>query len=82
MNPPNPDYDALRRKVLLGAAAAAATALTGGALAQSRTDDRPRQLDNKPMPEPAPERSAGPVKPGRGSMLTRKVAVVTGPRAA
>jgi nucleoside-diphosphate-sugar epimerase len=35
-------------------------------------------LDGKPMPEPPAERSAGPIRPGRGSMLQDKVAVVTG----
>ena len=30
------------------------------------------------MPEPPPERSAGPIRPGRGTMLTGKIAVVTG----
>jgi hypothetical protein len=35
-------------------------------------------LDGKPMPEPPAERSAEPIRPGRGSMLQDKVAVVTG----
>jgi NAD(P)-dependent dehydrogenase (short-subunit alcohol dehydrogenase family) len=30
------------------------------------------------MPEPNPDQSAGPVRPGRGSQLADKVAVVTG----
>jgi NAD(P)-dependent dehydrogenase (short-subunit alcohol dehydrogenase family) len=30
------------------------------------------------MPEPSPDRSAGPIRPGRGSHLTGKVAIVTG----
>ncbi|MBV8742032.1 MAG: mycofactocin-coupled SDR family oxidoreductase [Sinobacteraceae bacterium] len=38
----------------------------------------PRELDGQPVPEPPPERSAGPVKAARGSVLTGKVAVVTG----
>ncbi len=38
----------------------------------------PRILNGQPVPEPPPERSAGPVKPGRGSALEGKVAVVTG----
>jgi NAD(P)-dependent dehydrogenase (short-subunit alcohol dehydrogenase family) len=46
--------------------------------AQSRTDTAPRMLDGQPMPEPSPEQSAGPVRPGRGSALNGKVAVVTG----
>jgi hypothetical protein len=48
-----------------------------GAVAQRRTD-APGSLDNQPRPEPAPEKSAGPVKPGRSSSLAGKVAVVTG----
>jgi NAD(P)-dependent dehydrogenase (short-subunit alcohol dehydrogenase family) len=43
-----------------------------------RTDTEPRTLDGQPVPEPPSEKSAGPVKPGRGSALTGKVAVVTG----
>jgi NAD(P)-dependent dehydrogenase (short-subunit alcohol dehydrogenase family) len=61
---------------LSGAAAVAARGANGGG--QGRTDVDPRVLDGKPMPEPSPEKSAGPVKPGRGSALTGKVAVVTG----
>jgi NAD(P)-dependent dehydrogenase (short-subunit alcohol dehydrogenase family) len=79
MNSRITDHDAIRRNMLLGGAAAAGAAFTGAALAQTRTDEsQPRQLDNKPMPEPAPDKSAGPVKPGRGTALAGKVAVVTG----
>jgi NAD(P)-dependent dehydrogenase (short-subunit alcohol dehydrogenase family) len=35
-------------------------------------------LDGKPMPEPSPQQSAGPVRRGRGTMLDGKVGVVTG----
>ena len=66
-----------RRSVVLGAAAVGA-AMAGSAAAQTRTDVEPRVLNGQPVPEPPPERSAGPVRPGRGSMLTGKVAVVTG----
>jgi NAD(P)-dependent dehydrogenase (short-subunit alcohol dehydrogenase family) len=45
---------------------------------QSRTDTDSRTLDGRPGPEPLPQKSAGPVKPGRGSPLGGKVAVVTG----
>jgi NAD(P)-dependent dehydrogenase (short-subunit alcohol dehydrogenase family) len=69
-------FDAARRKFML--ATAAGLAVTGNAAAQSRTDEGPRTLNGQPMPEPGPEKSAGPVKPGRGSSLTGKVAVVTG----
>jgi NAD(P)-dependent dehydrogenase (short-subunit alcohol dehydrogenase family) len=69
-------FEVARRKFML--AAAAGFAVTGNAAAQSRTDEGPRTLDGQPMPEPGPEKSAGPVRPGRGSSLTGKVAVVTG----
>lgn len=43
------------------------------------SDDRPPiELDGKAMPEPPAERSGGPIRSGRGSMLQDKVAVVTG----
>src|SRR5580704_15571214 len=61
-------FEVARRKFML--AAAAGFAVTGNAAAQSRTDEGPRTLDGQPMPEPGPEKSAGPVRPGRGSSLT------------
>jgi hypothetical protein len=60
--------DPVRRGLVLGGAAAAGVAMVSGAVAHRRTD-APGSLDNQPMPEPAPEKSAGPVKPGRGSSL-------------
>lgn len=60
------------------AVAGAAIAGSGVLYAQSRTDTEPRTLDGQPVPEPPAEKSAGPVKPGRGSALGGKVAVVTG----
>jgi NAD(P)-dependent dehydrogenase (short-subunit alcohol dehydrogenase family) len=68
----------MRRGVLKGAAAATAFAAMGQAAAQSRSDEGPRQLEGQPVPEPPAERSAGPIRPGRGTVLTDKVAVVTG----
>ena len=78
--------DPVRRSLVLGGSiATAGLALAGTAAAQTaspapgaRTDTAPKTLDGQPMPEPPPERSAGPVRPGRGSMLAGKVAVVTG----
>jgi NAD(P)-dependent dehydrogenase (short-subunit alcohol dehydrogenase family) len=69
-----------RRTVLMGAAIAGATvAAAGAAAAQQRTDaDWPPVLDGQPVPEPPPEKSAGPVRPARGTQLAGKVAVVTG----
>ncbi|MBV8193090.1 MAG: SDR family NAD(P)-dependent oxidoreductase [Alphaproteobacteria bacterium] len=46
--------------------------------ADGRSDTSPRELHGNPMPEPAPGQSAGPIKPGRGSALEGKLAVVTG----
>ena len=43
-----------------------------------QTDDKPKELAGKPMPEPSPPQSSGPIAPGRGSNLAGKVAVVTG----
>lgn len=75
------NFDPLRRTfVLTGGVALTGTAMASVAAPpqQGRTDTAPRLLDGKPMPEPPAERSAGPVKPGRGSSLAGKVAVVTG----
>ena len=72
------EHDPLRRSLVVGGGIAAGVALAGGAAAQSRTDGGRTELDGKAMPEPPAEKSAGPIKPGRGSMLTGKVAVVTG----
>ncbi|MBV9459555.1 MAG: SDR family NAD(P)-dependent oxidoreductase [Bradyrhizobium sp.] len=68
----------MRRGILKGAAAATAFAAVSRAAAQSRSDQGPRQLEGQPVPEPPAERSAGPIRPGRGTVLTGKVAVVTG----
>jgi len=73
---------ALRRALVLGGGLAATVAFTGTAAAQTgqatQTETGPAVLDGNPVPEPPPEKSAGPVRPGRGSVLTGKVAVVTG----
>ena len=66
-----------RRNLLLGAAAAS-VAFAGSANAQSRTDIRPQTPDGQPMPEPPADKTAGPVRPGRGTALAGKAAVVTG----
>ena len=70
--------NSLDRRSVMMAAAAASISLAGSALAQTRTDTGPAELEGKPVPEPGPEKTAGPVVPGRGTMLTGKVAVVTG----
>src|ERR1700748_3062123 len=70
--------DQIRRGGREGAAVAGAAVAMGSAAAQVSSDQAPKVLDGKPMPEPPAERSAGPIRPGRGSMLQDKVAVVTG----
>jgi NAD(P)-dependent dehydrogenase (short-subunit alcohol dehydrogenase family) len=70
--------DRLRRNLVLGGGLAAGMALANEARAQGRTDTDPRTLNGNPVPEPPADKSAGPIKPGRGSALTGKVAVVTG----
>jgi hypothetical protein len=61
--------DHIRRRIIKGAAAASAFAAVGPVAAQVRSDGGPQELDGKQMPEPPTERSAGPIRPGRGSML-------------
>jgi NAD(P)-dependent dehydrogenase (short-subunit alcohol dehydrogenase family) len=56
----------------------AARAAAPSSTLEIQTQDTPPTLAGSPVPEPPPEKSAGPVRPGRGSMLTGKVAVVTG----
>lgn len=74
----NPESD--RRNLMIGVAAAAVGTLAAtGASAQTiRTDTNAPELNGQPVPEPSPDKTAGPVSPGRGSQLTGKVAVVTG----
>ncbi len=77
-NAPEHGHDALRRSLLLGGGLAASAVLTGTASAQTRSDGGKTVLDGQQMPEPPENKSAGPIKPGRGSALAGKVAVVTG----
>jgi NAD(P)-dependent dehydrogenase (short-subunit alcohol dehydrogenase family) len=72
-------HDPMRRNLLIGGSLAAGVVLAGNAVAQTgRTDIEPRELEGQPVPEPPPEKSAGPIKAGRGTALAGKVAVVTG----
>ncbi len=74
-----PGHDPVRRTLILGGGLAASAALAGAAAAQTvQTSPGPHLLNGKDMPEPPADKSAGPVRPGRGSSLTGKVAVVTG----
>ena len=69
--------DRTRRGLLLGAglmAGAAATAQAAG----TAFDSAPKTVNGGDMPAPPPDKTAGPIRPGRGSQLQGKVAVVTG----
>ena len=55
--------DRIRRGVLKGAAAAGSLAAMRFASAQQRSDDGPRELDGKAMPEPRPNAAQGPFVP-------------------
>ena len=66
------------RRAILSSAAVAAAAYSTAAIAQTRTATEPAVFNGQPVPEPGPDKSAGPIKPGRGSHLIGKVAVVTG----
>ena len=73
--------DTIRRRLVLGSGIAAGTLLAqarGAAAQVVRSDGPPDTLNGQTMPEPPPERSAGPIRAGRGSDLRGKVAVVTG----
>src|SRR5436305_11142653 len=72
------DHNAIRRVVLKGVAAVTALAAASKASAQNRPDTGGRELQSQPIPQPPPERTAGPIRPGRGTILSDKVAVVTG----
>ncbi len=74
-----PGHDPVRRSLIVGGGLAASAALAGAAAAQTvQTSPGPHLLDGQTIPEPPADKSAGPVRPGRGSQLTGKVAVVTG----
>ncbi len=79
---PQPGADKKRRSLVFGGGAMAGALMASSAMADPAPhrsdDDEPRILNGQPVPEPGPEASAGPIRPGRGSMLTGKVAVVTG----
>ena len=75
-----PNAEDTGRRQFLGAGLAVGASLAAAKVAssQSRSDTEPRELNGQPMPEPPPERSAGPIVRGRGTTLTGKIAVVTG----
>lgn len=75
-------HDETRRNLVISGGIAAA-GLAFGASAQTpaqgvQTQTDPATFKGNPVPEPPPEKSAGPVRPGRGSQLTGKIALVTG----
>ncbi len=69
--------DPMRRSILLGAGLMAG-AVASAQAAGTAFDSAPRTVNGGEMPAPSPEKTAGPIKAGRGSQLTGKVAVVTG----
>ncbi len=78
---PKSPTDPARRSLLVGGAvlgAAIASQAVAAPTPDGRSDTEPRTLNGQPVPEPSAEKSAGPIRPGRGSVLTGKTAVVTG----
>ena len=76
-------HDPVRRAVWMGGGMAVGAAIVGHAQPANaaplpgRTDER-LELNGGLVPEPPQGRSAGPVRPGRGTALAGRVAVVTG----
>ena len=70
--------DTVRRNILLGAAAAGVTLASGAQAQEQQTQTDPRDYKGEAMPEPGADKTAGPVVPGRGTVLAGKVALVTG----
>lgn len=68
----------LQRGSLLAGAAVVGAAAYGEPAGEARTSAQAPTFEGQPVPEPPPDKSAGPIRPGRGSTLTGKVAVVTG----
>jgi NAD(P)-dependent dehydrogenase (short-subunit alcohol dehydrogenase family) len=66
-----------RRHIMAGAMLMAAAA-SNSAMAQVQSDTEAPVFDGNPVPEPGQDKSAGPIRAGRGSQLNGKVAVVTG----
>ncbi len=67
-----------RRNVLLGAGLMAGAMAARNVAAATTFDSAPQTVNGAPMPKAPPERTAGAIKPGRGSALGGKLAVVTG----
>jgi len=82
--PPSAEPDSLRRNLVLGGGIMAGLAAAQAASAQAaaptavQTQTEAAIFDGGPVPEPPPSKSAGPIRAGRGSNLSGKVAVVTG----
>ncbi|WP_332363511.1 MULTISPECIES: SDR family NAD(P)-dependent oxidoreductase [Asaia] len=66
-----------RRSLLVGGAALMTAGTIRGAVA-AVGQKKPATGPLGPLPEPPPAFTAGPIKPGRGSQLAGRVAVVTG----
>lgn len=77
-NSDNPSMSSRRSALALGGGIAALLAsITSGGAAFAAEKPVAEPVDG-PYPEPPHEKTAGPIKPGRGSTLNGKVAVVTG----
>ena len=71
------DRNPMRRKLLRPKAATASLAAVSGANAQARWDiGDSRKLCSQRVPEPPPQ-SGGPIRRGRGTVLTDEVPVIT-----
>jgi NAD(P)-dependent dehydrogenase (short-subunit alcohol dehydrogenase family) len=57
---------------------ASAVAAKAAVLASGPFDSAPKTVNGETMPRPPEDRTAGPIRAGRGSTLSGKVAVVTG----
>ncbi|GBQ47758.1 SDR family NAD(P)-dependent oxidoreductase [Komagataeibacter europaeus] len=68
-----------RRSILALGGGVAAVGLAASTLNTASASERPvAEPVSGPYPVPPPEKTAGPIKPARGTNLTGKVAVVTG----
>src|SRR5271163_4594975 len=72
--------DTVRRSLMIGGGVAIATLSATRAMAQATHQVHPPVAEpvSGPYPEPPAGKSAGPIKPGRGTALAGKLAVVTG----
>ncbi|MCG4255256.1 SDR family oxidoreductase [Acetobacter senegalensis] len=77
-NSDNPSMSSRRSALALGGGIAALLASTTSGGAAFAAEKPVAEPVDGPYPEPPHEKTAGPIKPGRGSTLNGKVAVITG----